>query len=142
MYHRPLDVASSHSPQQLTTSAMFQQGKGRVSPSFYGRNLKGAHTPPPRHLIGQNVFTWSPQLQEKLGTPCAHVERQYKGRRGNGHWGTACSLPYQAKGWLSQRMIQGMLRGREALPHTLSMAQKVSNAASCFILSCPRVCGR
>lgn len=71
--------------------------------------------------IGQNVFTRSPQLQE---------------RKGDGQWGPACP-----KEWASQRLVQGMLGGREAPPHTVSMAQKVREMLhAVFILGYPQVC--
>lgn len=143
LYHHPPDVASSHSPRQLTTSSMFQLGKGRVSPSLCGHNLKGMRTPPPRHLSGQDVFTWSPQVQGKLGMPCAHLERQYKERRRNGHWGTdslQSVIPGQGVAF-PENDPRNAKRKRGPITHTFHGPKSEQCCILCFILSCPCVCG-
>lgn len=66
LHHLP-DVASSHSPQQLTTTSTFQLGSGWLSPYLWGTTSKMYMPLLPSHLIGQNMFTWFPQLQDRKG---------------------------------------------------------------------------
>lgn len=120
-------TSSSVAPSSEVTSPQYSPplprpaGRGTAVPFPLGHSLRDAHTP-----------HWP---------ECVHTVPPAAGEEGRWTVGAGLQLPHQAKAWASQRLVQGMLGGREAPPHTVSMAQKVREMLyAVFILGYPQVC--